>query len=180
MDPGAAAVLGAVVGVVGTASTALMTVRGLRWQTRQQHQFAVDQWRRSVRRDTYAQFLNREQAWSRAALDAINTVIAEPLDPAELARTADECHKRWNDMQFMREMVELEGPEAIIHASEAMLPLEQAAFRALTVVIDDAREMPGRGERQRLIDAFIVCNNEQAAAARQFRRIAREVLDSPT
>ena len=146
MDPGAAAVLGAVVGVVGTASTALMTVRGLRWQTRQQHQFAVDQWRRSVRRDTYAQFLNREQAWSRAALDAIK----------------------------------LEGPEAIIHASEAMLPLEQAAFRALTVVIDDAREMPGRGERQRLIDAFIVCNNEQAAAARQFRRIAREVLDSPT
>ena len=133
-----------------------------------------------MRRDTYAQFLNREQAWSRAALDAINTVIAEPLDPAELARTADECHKRWNDMQFMREMVELEGPEAIIHASEAMLPLEQAAFRALTVVIDDAREMPGRGERQRLIDAFIVCNNEQAAAARQFRRIAREVLDSPT
>ena len=99
-----------------------------------------------MRRDTYAQFLNREQAWSRAALDAIK----------------------------------LEGPEAIIHASEAMLPLEQAAFRALTVVIDDAREMPGRGERQRLIDAFIVCNNEQAAAARQFRRIAREVLDSPT
>ena len=26
-----------------------------------------------MRRDTYAQFLNREQAWSRAALDAINT-----------------------------------------------------------------------------------------------------------
>ncbi|MGW0145137.1 hypothetical protein ACWDVU_05940 [Streptomyces sp. NPDC003333] len=76
-------------------------------------------------------------------------------------------------------MVELEGPEVIIHASEAMLPLEQAAFRALIAAIDGVREWPGQEEQHRLVDAFVARNNAQAAAAREFRRIAREVLDRP-
>ncbi|MEU9654971.1 hypothetical protein [Streptomyces chartreusis] len=179
VDQGAAAVLGAAVGVVGTAGTSLLTFWGLRWQTRQQHQSSVDQWRRGVRRDVYVQFLEREQAWSRAALDAINAVGKEEPNLAEVTRAGDECHKRWNDLQFMRETVELEGPESIISASEAMLPLEQRAFRALFVAIDAARDSAGSEERNRLVEAFVECNNEQAAAARRFRRAAREVLDMP-
>lgn len=112
MDQGAAAVLGAIVGAGGAALAALMTTRGLRWQTREQARTAHTQWRRQVRRETYLTFISAAQRLSpdNALLRAVFNGQRAPAAGAFTTEWKEELHVGRIHLIRCAQAVDLEGP----------------------------------------------------------------------
>jgi hypothetical protein len=120
MDAGLAALLGAGIGVAGTAATAGVAAWATRWQVRMQVQAERDQWRRQARRDAYTNLLR--------SVTAVRSAVAETVDALRAADPSrDECVRLFGAARALgREWdaasaaVLLEGPDLLADVS---LPL---------------------------------------------------------
>lgn len=117
MDQATAAILGAVVGIVGTTTAAGLTAWQARWATRTQIDATNSQWRRQVQRDAYSALV--QQAMSIARLfDEIDYKICNghytgsDIDP--LAETAAQS---LHDLSAVTLAVVLEGPSDLAGAA---------------------------------------------------------------
>ncbi|MBC2901033.1 hypothetical protein [Streptomyces cupreus] len=169
MDEGAAAVLAALIAVAGVA----LGLFGARWQARgmqEQANAAIEavkaqgrdqnaQWRRTVRRDVWVEYLGAVDEFRLAAGEVAGHLADEDLPEAELGLEA--AHSRSVGATDAYRKIELEGPEQIVSKGYALqgvmvqtiFELEQAltAARAMGVLEQagqrEQREVPSDQHR---------------------------------
>jgi hypothetical protein len=120
MDASLAALLGAGIGVVGTAATAGIAAWATRWQVRVQVQAERDQWRRQARRDAYTNLLRSVTAVRSAVGETADTARAVDPDGDECARLFGAARALGREWDAASAAVLLEGPDPLVRAS---LPL---------------------------------------------------------
>ncbi|MFJ5529337.1 hypothetical protein [Streptomyces sp. NPDC093261] len=120
MDQGLAAVLGAFVGVVGATTTAVLTGRHTRRQSRDQARTDHARWRREVRRDAYAATLvpiTEAREVARRASRALVRGDAETDVERLLGRLDELIHA----IRASCARLSLEGPKEVAAAADAVL-----------------------------------------------------------
>jgi hypothetical protein len=120
MDASLAALLGAGIGVVGTAATASVAAWATRWQVRAQVQAERDQWRRQVRRDAYTNLLRSVTAVRSAVGETADALRAVNPDRDECTRLFGAARALGREWDAASAAVLLEGPDSVARAS---LPL---------------------------------------------------------
>lgn len=154
MDSGVAAVIGAAVGVVGTALAAGVAGLSAQRQVRAEHRH----WRRQLRRDAYSAFTAKADDLHRT-LKEINAELA--LQGADLnavrerlAATRDVLHGGLADAQAT---VEIEGPEKLARMAEELTRSLSACVAAIGAAAlgrgaSDPSVTDPQGARRRFLD----------------------------
>ncbi|MGW0137513.1 hypothetical protein [Streptomyces calvus] len=128
MDQGVAAVLAALIAVAGVA----LGLFGARWQTRgmqEQANAAIEaaraqgrdqnaQWRRTVRRDVWVEYLGAVDKFRLSAGAVAEQIADEDLPEAELALEETNSHYARTTDAYRK--IELEGPEDIVSKGYAL------------------------------------------------------------
>jgi hypothetical protein len=162
MDQGVAAVLAALIAVAGVA----LGLFGARWQARgmqEQANAAIEavraqgrdqnaQWRRTVRRDVWAEYLGAVDEFRRSAGVVAEHLADEDMPEAEMALEA--TYPRSASAADAYRKIELEGPEQIVSKGYALqsaivntiFELEQALTAARSMGV--LEEAGGREERE--------------------------------
>ncbi|MCF2130006.1 hypothetical protein L1I79_26775 [Strepomyces sp. STD 3.1] len=140
MDAGTAAVLGAGVGVVGTAlAAAIAGIAGQR-QVRAEHRH----WRRQLRRDAYAAFtVKADEVYE--ALRRVEAELGRPGHDLDGVRATLDATRRLvrGGLHDAQTAVELEGPEEL-----ARMAGELAKSLSACVAAIEARIVGGGGRRR--------------------------------
>lgn len=113
MDEGLAAVLGAAVGVLGTA---LITPIAGRVQGRLQQ----EHWRREQRRDTYAAFTTAVERAYDQAVEAEKLLDAAPPDPAAAAGYLEDMRRHVDETDRLASVLLFEGPDEVAEFAQEM------------------------------------------------------------
>jgi hypothetical protein len=149
MDAGLAALVGAGVGVVGTAATASVAAWATRWQVRMQVQAGRDLWRRQAQRDAYTNLLRSVTAVRSSLGETVDALRAENPNPDECFRLFSLARALGREWDAASSAVFLEGPEPV---ADKALPLVNSVNREC----DEVRRWCSalaRGDRQAAKDA---------------------------
>ncbi|MFD6550063.1 hypothetical protein [Streptomyces sp. NPDC058398] len=158
----AGAVVGGLVGVLGTIGAARVTGRD---QRRNQH----EQWRRQLRRDAYSLFLIR----AGAALRAANTAHeAARTDASDVYQGFDELKAACGQLEEAATLVTLEGPEPIADAAMNAYFRIGAWKNALHAAHSGPPEL-----RDAAWGRALQANNDSEQCVEKFGPLCRELLD---
>jgi len=117
VDAGLAALLGATVGVVGTAATALTTAWVTRWQVRQQIE-AERQGRRDLsRRDAYMNLFSAVTAVRSALAETVDALGAQPVSPDKCDELFSAARRLGREWDAACATLQFEGPDAVARAA---------------------------------------------------------------
>ncbi|MET9497848.1 proline dehydrogenase [Streptomyces sp. NPDC006552] len=172
MDAGLAALVGTVVGSLGTLGAAVATGRV---QARAQH----EQWRRQHRRDAYARYLSALHDRD-IALDSVRDALGrdEPV-PADVDEKAAAFVALAREVHRATEVVILEGPASFTAVTERVTHASQDLSRIVRQMIGDARA--GDTTRKAAATAAAVRREHVLyQAIKDFRRAARDVVGNST
>ncbi|MET9456323.1 hypothetical protein ABZY05_14755 [Streptomyces canus] len=158
----AGAVVGGLVGVLGTIGAARVTGRD---QRQNQH----EQWRRQLRRDAYSLFLMR----AGAALRAANTAHESArTDASDVSQRFDELKVACEQLEEASTLVTLEGPGNIADAAmNAYFRIDawRIALRAAHSGFPELRDAAWGRAMQ--------ANSESEQCVEEFAPLCRELLD---
>jgi hypothetical protein len=116
MDQGIAAVLGALVGVLGTAGTAALGYLAARRQAPDQGRIAHAQQLRAERREAYLEVMHADAQCDGALLRFKRLRQRQDRDPAHMSELAATVHAAADRIWTMTRDIDLVGPDAVAAA----------------------------------------------------------------
>ncbi len=181
MDPGWAAMMGALVGAIATSSAGVLTWWSLRWQQRVQVQAERERWLREKQRATYSDFLDVTQG----AIDGLESVgrglgAATP-DVSELYEClGDEVIPHVISARRRLASVQIDGPAA---AEVAARKLHRSVNTCMMAAMQGLRALAnGEGNgglSGELADTFDETLRVVHSHLRDFTQAARTVIQGP-
>jgi hypothetical protein len=121
MDAGVAALLGALVGVLGTAVTALTAARATRWQVTTQAQAEQNRWRRERRQNAYSGLLRSVTAVTSAIGETADALKADIVDPDRCDSLFSAARALGRDWEAASATLLMEGPSDVTRAARPLI-----------------------------------------------------------